>query len=226
MIPEKQNQLPAAITNDGWGDDYDALNDRVIQGTILRCVDGHWSDRDGRTFPPGTKLLAMATTEILQRWQNQMPIETIVKLPGRPLPRVDSLNAEIPQKEWEIGLDGNPRPPWQHSHVVYLLSPDTAEKFTFLNSTIGARMAVENLRDKVKWMRALRGERVVPIVELSNAPMKTKFGQKLRPEFKVASWVELGVDLKPIEGQKQIERGMNPVKPVTTAEAIDDDIKY
>jgi hypothetical protein len=248
-----EKQLPAVIHDDGWGDNYDTADDRVIQGTILRCIDGHWSDRDGRNFPPGMQLLALATTELLQHWQDEKPIETIIKVPGRPLPSVNSLNAKIPESEWETNeLTGEPRPPWQLSHVVYLLDKDTAEKFTYLNSTIGARIAVENLRDKVRWMRTMRGERVVPIVELANAPMKTKFGQKLRPDFRIASWVELGVDIKPIAeqpepkalpsdeqkraagfipeghtgGRTKREGGMKSVKPVSTAEAINDENPY
>jgi hypothetical protein len=249
MATENQANLPAVIGDDGWGDNYETADDRVIQGTILRCVDGHWSDRDGRTFPPEMQLLALATTMILQHWQDETPIETIVKQPGRPLPSVDSLNAKIPESKWETNeLTGEPRPPWQLSHVVYLLDSATAEKFTYLNSTIGARIAVENLRDKVKWMRAMRGERVVPIVELSTAPMKTRFGQKVRPDFKIASWVELGVDIKPIAeqpepkalpsdkerraagfhtgGRTKRDGGMKPVKPVSTAEAINDENPY
>jgi hypothetical protein len=197
MSAKEKTSLPAVISNDGWDDNYheEIAEDRVIQGTILRCTDGHWSDRDGRTFPPDTKLLALATTMILQHWQNQTPVQTIVKRPGHPLPSVKELNDRIPESEWETGLDDEPRPPWQSSHVVYLLAEGTAEKFTYVNSTIGARIAVENLRDRVKMMRALRGEAVVPLVTLGNAPMKNRFGQKLRPEFRIVSWVELGVSI-------------------------------
>jgi hypothetical protein len=220
--------LPATISDDGWDDNYDAANDRVIQGTILRCVDGHWRDRDGRTFPPGTQLLALATTEILQHWQDQVPVETIVKTPGEPLPRVKDLNAKIPESEWEEDLNGEPRPPWQKAYVVYLLDKNTAEKFTFLNSTIGARMAVTNLREQVKWMSQLRGESVRPIVELANAPMKTRFGQKLRPDFRIVSWVELGVSIQPTV-TPQIERkhgGIKPVEPVSVAEDLHDEVPF
>ncbi len=101
MATEKQN-LPVVISNDGWGDNYEttaAADNRTIQGTMLRCVDGRWSDRDGRNFPPDTQLLALATTQILQHWQDETPVETIVKQPGRPLPSVDSLNAGIPQSK-------------------------------------------------------------------------------------------------------------------------------
>ncbi len=51
---------PPAIVGDGW-DDTDSADDRVIQGTLIKCVDGHWTDRDKRAIPPSTRLLALAT---------------------------------------------------------------------------------------------------------------------------------------------------------------------
>ncbi len=118
-------------------------------------------------------------------------------------------------------------------------------KFTYLNSTTGARIAVENLRDKVRWMRTLRGESVVPLVTLGNAPMRTRFGQKLRPDFQITSWVELGVGIAgeqpetkalPSDEQKRAAgfipeghtggrtKGMMPIKPVSYAEDLNDEI--
>jgi hypothetical protein len=182
--------LPAvsADYDDGWNDvDTD---DRVIRGALVKCVDGHWSTKDG-TAPP-KQLLALATATVMQLWQDKMPVETIVKRPGQPWMDIDELNAKVPKENWEIGLDGEPRPPWQKQFIVYLLDPNSAAKFTFANGTIGARIAVTNLKDQVKWMRAMRGDHVVPLVELTNKPMKTKHGQKLRPDFKVIEWRDLG----------------------------------
>lgn len=200
MNTNKAENLPAV--SDGW-DDTEA-DDRIIQGTLARCVDGHWTDKDGGALPK--QLLALTTVTVLQHWQNQKPIETILKRPGKPLPDVDALNAKIPQNEWEAGIDGNPRPPWQKQYIVYLLDPSSAAKFTYANGTTGARIAVENLKDQVKWMRALRGNNVTPLVELATKPMKTKFGQKLRPEFKIVRWVELG---QAVEAAPRIEHKPN-----------------
>ena len=94
---------------------------RIIQGVILRCVDGHWSDRDGLT--PPAELLAMGTTTALQCWQDGTPTDTVVERPGKPLPDVNELNAQIPEAEWEEGIDGKPRPPWVMQFVVYLIDP-------------------------------------------------------------------------------------------------------
>ena len=37
-------------------------------------------------------------------------------------------------------------------------------------------------------MRMLRGARVMPLVELSSKPMKTKFKMSERPDFRIISW--------------------------------------
>jgi hypothetical protein len=214
MNSETENKLPAlsADYDDGWNDVE--LDDRVIQGTLIKCVDGHWSTKDG-TAPP-KQLLALATTTVLQLWDNKMPVETIVKRPGQPWPDIDELNAKIPEENWEIGLDGNPRAPWQKQFVVYLLDLVSAAKFTFANGTVGARIAVSNLKDQIKWMRAMRGDNVVPLIELASKPMKTKFGQKLRPDFKAVEWRNLGVSLTK-ETTPQV------VAPVSTQEALDEE---
>lgn len=202
-------------------------NDRVIQGTIVRCVDGHWADRDGISIPQEAQMLALATRQVLQRWHDQTPVETITK---HPLPDVEELNAQIPQDEWEEGLDGNPRAPWVRQHIVYLLDPHDASLFTFINSTVGAQIAVERIAEKMKWMAALRGERVVPLVKLDTKPMTTRFGQKMRPEFTVIDWRKIGVDLRgevapQIAPSNPKEIG-EPVEPISSKKEFNDEIPF
>jgi len=78
------------------------------------------------------------------------------------------------------------------NYAVYLLGPDDGSMLTALNSTHGMERAYEKLSSSVKRMRSLRGTRVVPIVELDSAVMPTKYGAKLRPEFRIVDWVLLG----------------------------------
>jgi hypothetical protein len=206
----------------GGGDGFDDVdqNDRLIQGTILRCVDGVWSAKDGTELPPDKCYVALSTALALQRWENGLPAETIIKRPGEPLPDVDELNKKIPQKKWEKGDDGKARPPWQKQYVVYLLDPATAAVFTFINSTKGAEIAVERLKHRVKLMRALRGDRVVPVVELDSKPMSTQFGVKQRPEFTILDWRELGG----ASAVPAIEQIGEPVKPVSLKEEMNDSV--
>lgn len=93
--------------------------------------------------------------------------------------------------EEEVGIDGRPRPPYQPNYAVYMLNPTDGAAYTIINATVGVRIAVEHLVDKVKYMRMLCGSRVVPVVKLTATLMKTKFGGRMRPEFKVIRYVEL-----------------------------------
>ena len=219
--PQKEH-LPAVVGDWDGFDDADA-NDRLIQGTIVRCVDGVWGAKDETELSSDLRLLALSTALALQRWENGLPAETIIKRPGEPLPNVDELNKKIPQKKWEKGIDGKPRPPWQKQYVVYLLDPATAAVFTFINSTKGAEIAVEHLKRRVKLMRALRGDRVVPVVKLDSKPMSTQFGIKQRPEFTITDWRELGGSPSAVPVIEQIGA---PVKPVSLQEELNDSIDH
>jgi hypothetical protein len=210
-----------ATTNDGYIDPADRTDDHVIRGIIIKFVEGNWTDADGAKVQAGAKLLAWATTQALQRWQNKLPVETIIKKSGTPLPDVDELNKKIPQAQWEAGLNG-PRPPWTKQHVVYLLNAKDGSEFTFISSTTGAAIAVERLKDKVKNMRMLRGDQVVPLVELGSKSMPTKFGTKLRPDFVIVEWRNLGGPTTQAPALTQ-EVGTK-VKEPTLAEELNDAI--
>jgi hypothetical protein len=98
------------------------------------------------------------------------------------------LNAAIPQTEWELDLNGKPRPPWEHAVGVYLVDPAGGGIYTYLNTTTGAHMAVDAIREATIVMRTLRGTRVAPLVNLSSRPFKTSFGMRMRPYFEIVDW--------------------------------------
>jgi hypothetical protein len=216
--------LPSKI-DDGFNDN--PAPDRVIVGVMTRCVDGVWTG-DGVPIPAGTRLLALATTMVLQLWQDELPVETIRLKPGETHATLadlrDGFNSKIDRATWEIGMDGQPRPPWVLSFIVYMLNPTTAEKFTYVNSTVGARLAIADLKDKVASMRTIRGEHVIAEVELASKSMPTKFGQKIRPHFNVTDWKTFDTASKPT--QLEPPRGIQSVEPPTLGEEMDDQVPF
>jgi hypothetical protein len=194
-MERKMNDL-TRYHDDDDGFDGSVTSGRLIKGTILRWNETNgWTDRDG--LQPPEVLLVLACTEAAQCWKGKKPVETITT---KPLPDIADLNGTVPTQEWELGLDGRPKAPWVHQVIVYLLNPTDAAFFTYLNSTTGAHIAYNNLRERVITMRALRGTRAVPLVKLGHRPMKTAFGMKHRPEFEIVSWRNLGGDGNAIAG--------------------------
>jgi hypothetical protein len=165
---------------------------RLLKGSYLKWTDtGGWIDRDGIT--PPSPLLAVAIDEALQRWKdNQADV-----IRDKPLPDPEELNSTIPKSEWEKGIDGQLRKPWAHVVIVYLVNVATGEFYTYTAPTTGAHIAYDAHKEAVITMRALRGVRVMPLVNLSERPMKTNFGMRKRPHFEIVGWKTPGADGDP-----------------------------
>src|SRR5262245_12667802 len=88
-------------------------SDRVTRGTVARWSETTgWVDRDGLPLP--SPMLVIGYITILRRWNDHRP-EDITE---HPLPDPAVLNAAIPVKEWEIGLNGQPQEPWKLTYIV------------------------------------------------------------------------------------------------------------
>ena len=159
-------------------------SDRVTRGTVARWSETTgWVDRDGLPLPP--IMLVIGYTTIIRRWVDRRPID----ITEHPLPDPVVLNAEIPTEQWEIGMDGRPRPPYAMTYVIYMVDAEkTGAVYTFANSTFGSMLCYTNLEEQVAVMRMLRGAHVFPIVRLSKRPMKTAFGMKTRPALEIIDW--------------------------------------
>jgi hypothetical protein len=195
---------------------------RLLQSTKAKCVDGRWTGDD---LPLPGVLLVTGFTHGLQCWKDGELLDEIDERDG-PLPDVGELNDQIPREEWSVGLNGEPEPPWRIVYVVYLVDPETAELYTFINSTWGAQIAYERLTNKLELMTRLRGAGVTALVKPDCRQMKTKFGTKLRPEFTILEWRDLGEREKqpaqlPPPTDKDLAGAAAPVE--TTKKETDDE---
>jgi hypothetical protein len=68
------------------------------------------------------------------------------------------------------------------------------QRYTWPTGTVGGDICVREFRDKVKWMRRFRSERVYAIVTLGDKFMPTRWGGRQRPELLIKRWVLLGPD--------------------------------
>jgi len=220
--------LPAGLSGDRF--------DRGVQARWNENT--NWVDRDG--LPIRSPVLIIGQAIALRRWKDNQP-ETITV---HPLPDPAKLNSAIPMTEWQTGPDGNPRPPWALIYATYFIEPNSATLYTYANSTFGAKLAHEQLEEQIGVMRMLRNELVYPIVNLEKRPMKTRFGMKSRPHFHIVDWRAPGSG-SPLAHQPPSPQlsgptttpapapatpasstldHMKPVKPVTVAELINDEL--
>jgi hypothetical protein len=176
-------------TNDGWSDAAAEAAESVVRGTLLRFADWHWTaGQADKPLPEGTQLVAWETAAGWVKWADGKPVEYLMREPGQRLRDRDELG-DTDAASWEAGPGGEPRDPWQNSRFVYLFDSNTLEVFTFSTSSFGGRGAVTYLGDQIQRMRSARPG-AIPVVELTAAPMKTKFGNKSKPVFKVIRWID------------------------------------
>ena len=168
--------------------------------------EAQWTTRDDDEIATDLELIAVDVQRVVQKWQDGLPAETRILEPGEKFPDLEALNAEVPQSEWVEGPDGKLRGPWQAQHILYLLDPGTMDKYTFPTGTVGGRIAVGELRDKLIWMRRTRGPNVYPVVTLSDTHMRTRFGGRQRPHFKIVRWVRLGGEGGEVGAHRQHRR--------------------
>jgi hypothetical protein len=174
------------------------LKKRLLQGTKLKCVDGRWA-ADGLSVPE--RLLVVGFTRGLQCWKDKQLLDELDERDGVSMDP-GPLNDEIPVEDWATGLNGEPEPPWRIVYVVYLVDPESCEFFAFINATWGARIAYERLVSKLEMMQRLRGRGVTALVKADCRQMKTKsVGMKLRPEFTILDWRDLGENEPPQPAQ-------------------------
>jgi hypothetical protein len=166
---------------------------QAIEGTLLKFTsEAMWLTREGEEISADLELVAVGLRRIVQKWKDQVPVETIVLEPGQKFPDIEKLNAETPQEDWIKGPDGKARGPWQALHVIYLLNPATMDRFSFPTGTIGGRICIRDLVERTQWMRRICGANALPVVTLSDTFMNTRYGGRQRPHFLIKRWLTLG----------------------------------
>jgi hypothetical protein len=196
-------------------------DNRVIQGQLLAldANNGKWL-LDNQPPPSSLRLLVAGTVSVAQQWQGGKPITTVWPDDASSLADVvEEGNESTPQSQWEKDQSGTPKKPWSLSHVVYLIDPNTAKKFTVAASTVGQKIAVELLSDQIETMCRLRGANVMAEITLGISSFATRFGaRRPRPDYLVVGWRALGSETVPAIGRD--------IEPPAAAEQTADEIPY
>jgi hypothetical protein len=189
-VNEMTNNLPTNI-GDGF-DDYDDVSNSIIKGTKVKFTnDAKWLDTvTGEVIQPGREFLIVEIIRVGQKWISGLPAETRVLLPDEGWPNLERLNEEAPRNEWREAF-GRKVGPWQRAYVVYMMDPRTYDGFSYPTSTAGGFRAVSELKGATQRARMLRGPNVYPLVTLIDVFMKTQFGGRQRPCFKIEDYVPI-----------------------------------
>jgi hypothetical protein len=200
--------------NDGWG--AVPADENIIRGSMLKFLDGEWTDRDSGDVLNGRQFAVMGVTVSWDRWFGG-EVEHRITPPGEPHPKRKEL-PDQDESQWEAGLDGKPTDPQQDARYVYLVDQQSAAEHTYVTRSYGGRVAVSTLRNQIANMRAAH-PRAVAIVELRSGKMKTGYGPKPKPWLKVVGWVN-GPNQAPatIESQR--------TKTLGHRDELDDDIPF
>jgi hypothetical protein len=84
-----------------------------------------------------------------------------------------------------------------------LIDPRSGKTFSFVTDSVGGRRAVGELKDAIMTVwQAQPG--VLPVVQLATSSMKTRYGVKPRPDFKIVDW-RGGTPLAPAEQAENAE---------------------
>lgn len=224
------DQAVAKITPPSDG--FDTANDDAGGAVFIKfdaATQNLYFDRAGTPVRREPWFVARIKKEAV-RWCDRAIVDRIDESQS---PDIDTLNAAIPQDQWEEGFDGEPKAPWSMQFSFYLVNPQDGSHVIFSNSTFGQKAAFGDLKSRVQFMRNLRGENVIPVVKLSSTTMKTRFGTKARPHLEILDWRVFGQQTAPaIAGPSGAPVAPTPVNPVpgkpiekpTASEIIGDEI--
>jgi hypothetical protein len=161
---------------------------RQIQGQLLSCIDGRYytgTSRYREEFATGASLAALEIRSGFKIWRDNKPIAFITAVDGR-FPRRAELGY-LDEHEWPVGPGGKRADPVQNSREILFIDPKTCAVYTFCTSSAGGRSATDDLDNAMRNARVLHPG-AVPLVSLQSQVMPTRYGQKIKPFFRILSW--------------------------------------
>jgi hypothetical protein len=181
-----ESYMPGNNQADGFSVAEKTGNNLIVGKMLKFTVDSNYKVDKADDLPDGTTLVAINVTTAWVKWLGEKPTEHRITRPGQVHPDRDDL-PDQDKATWGSGLNGQPADPWRDTRYLRLIDPRTGQDYTFVTDTYGGRKAVGDLKSQIGNVRfAYPG--ALPVVELGSTMMKTSFGLKPRPQFKVVDW--------------------------------------
>ena len=96
----KKDQANIVDNFEGWDDGVEG-DDRpqgagIIQGILVKFTnEAEWTTRDGEELPTDLELVAVDVARIVQKWEDQRPVETIMLEPHQKFPDIVEMNNKL-----------------------------------------------------------------------------------------------------------------------------------
>jgi hypothetical protein len=158
----------------------------AIVGRILKFTDGQFIVDKTEKLPADTTLVAVGVVTAWVHWVDNKPVEHLVTQDGQYHPEREEL-ADLDQDQWPFGLSGERADPWRDTRYLHLIDPQSGADYTFVTDSWGGRRAVGDLKSSIVNVRSAHPG-AKPVILLESVPMKTRFGPRPRPSFKVVGW--------------------------------------
>jgi hypothetical protein len=112
------NLIQTSRQKDGWDDEAASANERMLKGTLLKCVDGNWSlSKEGTPVKDGLQFVPTGTVAAWVRWSEGKPVQHVFRNERGFLPARESLG-DLDEGEWEVGPDGDVQDRWRNTRYV------------------------------------------------------------------------------------------------------------
>jgi hypothetical protein len=181
---DSKMSIITAIPDDGFS--VREKTQGTIIGKMIKFLDGRFIVDKTETLPADTTLVVVGAVTAWVNWVDGKPVEHRVTQPGQQHPDREEL-PDHDESLWPPGLNEEPSDPWRDTRYLHLIDPHTGADYTFVCDSYGGRRAVGELKSMIANVRQAHPN-AVPMVQLCSVPMKTRFGMKQRPEFKVVGW--------------------------------------
>jgi hypothetical protein len=238
---EKNKNVPATSAA-GQSDGVDTPDEgggSIIEGhKIAFTNNATWINaKTEEVLPKKLRLLAAKFTRVVQKWLPNakgklVPVETRVLDDTESYKDIDieAMNAQEPAENKHEAFGRTNVGPYEKAHVVYFMDPVTKAAFTYVTSTIGGRIAVEELKKAIRRERKLNGPNRYALVEFSDTFMDTGWGGRQRPDLVVVDFVSIGgapaqLPQLAAEPEKPAIKKPAPRKP-RHDDDLDDDINF
>ena len=188
---------------------------------LLKFVSGSFVTREGEIIDSNREFILLGLVKVVQKFVGKKLVETIVVPTREKFPDVDKMNEAAPREEWGTDLNGKSVGPYVRVLVLKLLDAATMDRYAFVTSSMGGKVAFGDISDKVKLVRRLKGAHVTVAVTCEAIKMKSSYNPHgvPRPHFRIVRYVALGdgAPLPPALAPKTLPPSTSAASPTTSA---------